>query len=151
MTHIAQYEQTNCIQKNFLQYFTKLYSKILLVVSDIVINFTAHIACGVRYGLVGGMQLSPWHLALANTYWKSVYPTLVLDGSKSGSFIIWVKDETTVDAFGYDSIVRVWDILLLSYHTAWGSALLVLLRWAHARASIRGTSNWYRLSRFFCI
>ena len=55
---------------------------------------------------------------------------------------------------GYD--IPMWECVVIHpldviYHTAWGSALLVLLRWANARASIRGTSNRYRLSRSFFI
>lgn len=58
-----------------------------------------------RYGARGGMQ----------TYYKRL-STLVLDGSKSGSFYITVKDESTVGAFGYDYHVGVCIIVFSNCH-----------------------------------
>lgn len=73
----------------------------------------------------------------------------VLDILKSGSFTIVVKAVATVDAHGY--VIYLSDALCIVFiRQAFaplyciynvGSALLVLLRWANARASGCGTSN----------
>lgn len=62
---------------------------------------------------------------------ESVYPTLILDALESGSFKITVRNETTIDAYGYVSI---------------------LLVGAYCHASIRGITYGVRLLRcsFYC-
>lgn len=55
-------------------------------------------------GEVAGAMM-PWFKAVAKTY-MSVYPTLVLDRPKSGSFKVTVKDEVTIGTFWYDIPVR---------------------------------------------
>lgn len=80
------------------------------------ISLSAHIDRGVPiWGNVAGCS-NRGALCSAKRHIKSVYPTLVLDGSKSGSFNITVKDESTIGAFGYDYHVRVCIIVFSNCH-----------------------------------
>lgn len=101
------------------------------------------LACGNRVvgynrhnnkAFIRRLFLTPWNLAVS---------------------LIWVKNEWLIDVFGYDtSTDRIASLRnplsgCISYSVRL-LQLLVLLRWAHARASRCETSNRYRLSRFFC-
>lgn len=86
------------------------------------------------------------------TFLKSVYFTLFLGNLKSRKFLILVKDKAVVDAmvdmyYLIHSFIRRMSTIYTYLREA--SAVARSTKMGNARASSCGTSNKYRLSRFF--
>ena len=88
---------------------------------------------------------------------EGVYLTLCSRHLETSQTLIVVRNEATVDVHGCVVTSRRYTLLYIRYAKgaiyiqAWASALLVLTVMGNTRASKCGTSNRYRLPRFFRI
>ncbi len=85
---------------------------------------------------------------------NSVYPTLILGYTELSNFKINVKNEATIGALGYDITIgrsesMTGRSIVISYSVRLRVARSTLM--GNAKALYSGTSNRYRLSRYFFI
>ena len=74
---------------------------------------------------------------------RSVYQALILDGSELSNFIINVRNEATMDAYGYDCIsaVCILAVCITAYHIGVRLRVARSTLMGNAKASNRGMSN----------